>query len=373
MRLHSSGWLSQLLLTFFSFSLLSFTQAALLSQFDRIELQKQPCPRACDTARNETEWFVYHSVNELSVCDEPLLLSFNIYTKIDDKNTHTTIRACTLGDEESTVNYLANTSYVSPDAADVDEEEGSRRILTRSQRRNEGSLCGKGQNTTKSTLTYHVKEWQDQKPSLSGEPGTDLLQAAKVLKKTLSQDDSPLCGEKIAFVYYHGAVIGVFAGSQGDLVQTTAAMLDEVMESIKKDGSSKYRRVFEMCEGFCTAADIFGIVTSASSDLGAVQEVVKSWNDGNLLSANDKSKSNALKAPIWTFKPEDSSASDSRRSLSVRADCRSIRVVSGDNCDSLASRCGLGTLALKSFNKGICDRTLYAGEPVCCSSGTLPN
>ena len=372
MRLQSSGWSSQLLLAFFSFT--TFTHA-LLSQFERIELQKQPCPRACDTARNETEWFVYHSVDDLAVCDEPLLLSFNIYTKIGDPDTHTTIRACTLGDDESNVNYLADTSYVSPDAEDV-KEASSRRSHTNAKRDDEDSICGKGVNATKSTLTYHVKEWRDLEPTLSDNSSADLIEAAKVLKKVLSQDDS-LCGEKVTFVYFHGAVIAVYAGSQVDLVQTSAAMLDDVTASIKKDGSSEYRRAFEMCEGFCTAADTFGIVTDASGDLGAVQDIVKSWNDGILLSSKDvnSKSSTAFKSPIWTFKP-DNSSSTSRRSLTslnARADCRTIRVESGDICDSLARRCGIGTTALKSFNRGICDRTLYAGEPVCCSSGSLPN
>ncbi|TFA97437.1 hypothetical protein CCMA1212_010831 [Trichoderma ghanense] len=54
--------------------------------------------------------------------------------------------------------------------------------------------------------------------------------------------------------------------------------------------------------------------------------------------------------------------------------CSYILVKSGDSCASLASRCGISAANFTKYNPSstLCS-TLKVGEPVCCSSGSLPN
>lgn len=57
-----------------------------------------------------------------------------------------------------------------------------------------------------------------------------------------------------------------------------------------------------------------------------------------------------------------------------RSDCRAIEVQPGDSCGSLASKCGVTPTQFTDYNKreNLCS-TLYIGELVCCSGGSLPS
>lgn len=65
---------------------------------------------------------------------------------------------------------------------------------------------------------------------------------------------------------------------------------------------------------------------------------------------------------------------DEISSLSQRANCRTIQVVFGDTCDSLAAKCGISGNDFNKYNTipNLCS-TLAVAQHVCCSSGTLPD
>lgn len=58
--------------------------------------------------------------------------------------------------------------------------------------------------------------------------------------------------------------------------------------------------------------------------------------------------------------------------LSVRATCKTTTIVANDGCDAVAKRCGISQTDLTRFNpqSNFC-KTLVPGQKVCCSSGTL--
>lgn len=60
--------------------------------------------------------------------------------------------------------------------------------------------------------------------------------------------------------------------------------------------------------------------------------------------------------------------------LSVRATCKTTTIVANDGCDAVAKRCGISQTDLTRFNpqSNFC-KTLVPGQKVCCSSGTLPD
>jgi LysM repeat protein len=64
---------------------------------------------------------------------------------------------------------------------------------------------------------------------------------------------------------------------------------------------------------------------------------------------------------------------ESRSRLSTRADCRTTTVQSGDGCSAVASRCGISQLDLQKLNRLNLCFTLVKDEKVCCSMGTLPS
>jgi hypothetical protein len=62
-----------------------------------------------------------------------------------------------------------------------------------------------------------------------------------------------------------------------------------------------------------------------------------------------------------------------RARLSIRADCKTGTVQSGDGCWAVANRCGISQSDLEKYNRDNLCNTLVKDEKVCCGSGTLPS
>lgn len=356
-----------------------------LSQFDRLKLNKNPCPGACDPSGDTSKWFTYHSVDEFAACNEPLLLNLNLYNLVDDDATHSTIRACTLGNAKSEVNFLAASGYIAPDALGTTNFGPANYPPSSLQRRDDSSLtvneaaCGAGPAIASSATVSRTQDESTKSP-LSSKALEDAIRATEALRRSLNQDTAS-CGQKtIRFAYLHGTLVGLYSGSQVDLMQTSDAMLDQLVTALKEQdtGSAPAIEALDICAGHCTASHIFGVVADPTGDFTAVQTIMQSWNDGKVRSAPAKARVLSAGPPsLWIF-PANNDTEPQRRShlrdLHPRAECRYIRVEGGDTCPSLATRCGIGFTALKSFNKGIANfcEVVEPGQAVCCSSGTPP-
>ncbi|KAH6874030.1 glycoside hydrolase superfamily, partial [Thelonectria olida] len=338
-----------------------------LSQFERLQLNSRPCPRSCDASKNPNEWSFYHDIQQLAVCNEPLLLDYNLLTSFEDPNTDITIRACTLGNAASTVNYLQDSGYVDPDAlGETNFGPGRKRRAVPSN-----ATCGAGP-ASKSSVKAYLTQWDTSEPSLGNQ--TDAVVATKSLKESL-RGDSNVC-KKVVFGYFHGTLVGVYSGSLIDTRKTSEAILQRLMDEMDGDDSTT-RKALEMCAQECTSNNIFGAVADASGDFAAVQAIMKSWSEGERVAKTANGHTTTIdKTPVWSFNNVTTSLQGRNlRYINPRAECRSIRVGSGDTCATLATRCGIGATAFKQFNKGTKDlcSTLTPGQPVCCSSGTLPD
>ena len=54
------------------------------------------CPVSCSSSGlSSTAWSVYYSVRRLDLCNNTMLLDFNMFNELDDPNTYTSIAACT--------------------------------------------------------------------------------------------------------------------------------------------------------------------------------------------------------------------------------------------------------------------------------------
>lgn len=357
--------------------------ASALSQFERLELNKNFCPSACNPNGDTTNWFTYHSVDALATCNEPLLLNFNLYTPVDDESTHTTIRACTLGNAKSKVNFLAASGYVAPDAlgeTNFGPSSPQRRDDTSGSTINEAA-CGIGPAIASNAMASRTQNETTRSP-LSNKALEDVNLAVEALRRSLNQGTAS-CGQKtVTFAYLHGALVGLYSGSQVDLMQTSASMLKQLITAIEQQDAASASTIeaLDICAGHCTASHIFGVVADPAGDFNAVQGIIRSWNDGKVLSARPQARIQSVGPPsLWIFPPPYNNDTELQRrshvrDLTPRAECRSIRVEGGDTCPSLATRCGIGLTALKSFNKGtpdFCDH-VEPGQAVCCSSGTPP-
>jgi NAD-dependent oxidoreductase involved in siderophore biosynthesis len=156
-----------------------------------MKLNDWPCPAACNSSSDFSTWFEYHNVKDLAVCDEPLLLTFNLYAPIDDPNTHATIRACTVGDDESTTNFLGESGYVSPDAKGPTNFGPTVRRRDDSAKTN--TTCGVG-SAPESNSTSHLASWETEN-TLSDSAAQDVVVAAQTLKESV-QKTAVTCDER---------------------------------------------------------------------------------------------------------------------------------------------------------------------------------
>lgn len=63
-----------------------------------------------------------------------------------------------------------------------------------------------------------------------------------------------------------------------------------------------------------------------------------------------------------------------RFTMSTSLSCRTVNVIRGDTCGSLATKCGISATNFNKYNteKNLCS-TLTPGQRLCCSAGSLPD
>lgn len=61
------------------------------------------CPDSCRSLGSDPAgWTNYHDLQVFQTCNQTILFDTNLYTSISNPETHITIRACSLGDGDST-------------------------------------------------------------------------------------------------------------------------------------------------------------------------------------------------------------------------------------------------------------------------------
>jgi hypothetical protein len=191
---------------------------------------------------------------------------------VDNESTDTTIRACTLGNEESKVNFLASSGYIAPDAL------GETNFSPLSLQKRDGSgsaantaACGVGP-VIASSATAFLTQYNTTSNPLSSQASENVIPAIEALQRSLQPQTASCKEKKIIFAYYHGALVGLYSGSQADLMQTSASMLDQLVTALEEQApaSTPSRKALEICAGHCTASYIFSVVADPSGNFNAV-------------------------------------------------------------------------------------------------------
>ncbi|KAK3330048.1 killer toxin alpha/beta [Apodospora peruviana] len=324
-----------------------------------------PCPASC--VGPPTNWTVYSAVDRISVCDEPLLLNFNVYNPLDDPATTVLLHACTTkdGNPKTQVNALVDNST-------IPASRRRKRSVTASDLAKRAApfpVCApsKQSNSTLELIVTGTKAGPDDKKT------PDVHGALEQVQNYMKEQEN--CEAKVIFGYSQGAVVGVYSGAAIDNAASAPAAIQKLIDSVKDEGA-----LIQLCGEGRNAAQVFGAVVDPSGDLASVQKTVKSWAKG--LCVNGTSPSPVKDVKIFETPVELSSGGNqtangttiSARRLHARADCRIIRVQDGDGCESLAGRCGISPADFTKYNSDskFCS-SLVAGMPACCSSGTMPD
>lgn len=330
--------------------------SALHGNYESRELTPDSCPASCSsTGVDPSQWFVYHSVDRLDVCNQTMLLNFALFNQLDDPVTRVSIAACS-----------ADLAVASSGASTTNT-----------------ALCHSAQlNQTERTSSLQLASSGS---SSSAAPG-DVVNALEQLQ-ALSTLSEPGCNETINFAYTGTAAIGVYVGSGLADQGVISSVLGQLATQLQNDGTTAKNLVVQLCDN-STARYSLGVIINTNADLSFAQLAVQSWKNSSCFSLSGGTASawqnitylapSLLRASNNTTSDNSTSLEKrpqhSGRKLLPRTTCTTIRVVSGDTCATLATQCGITAAQFTTYNPSSTEcSTLTVGEYVCCSAGTLPD
>ncbi|PYH32949.1 glycoside hydrolase, partial [Aspergillus neoniger CBS 115656] len=292
------------------------------------------CPDACSASDDPFNWMTYHSTSRVAACDEPMLLDFAIFNPLNGSQTHSTIYACTT--DSSTNSTLS--------------------------RRSEG-----GGNVTRLSVDLEFGAW-----GLASKPADSQLSGALADIETYMVAGHQ---KNSLFGLSGNTAVGIYIGGRLDSSTTATNIIQEMLDQVSTHGVLE-----QMAMQYCgsTANYVAGVAVNTNGDLSAVQELVKTWTNGDCVSGFG-SRTTVPTTLITVSTSDKDDGTVAARSLSgtlqSRADsCSTVQVVSGDSCATLVTECGITSTEFYEYNTAsdLCS-TLAVGQYVCCSSGDLPD
>ncbi|KGO46663.1 Peptidoglycan-binding Lysin subgroup [Penicillium expansum] len=305
------------------------------------------CPVGCSNAGIDTSsWFVYGSLNRLDrACDRPMLLDFALANPIDTQKSHVAISACT-ADYENFSSFVPSSDSATSCASKVAEQaEVTFPLLLKS---------------SGASSSQHVADVTS---------ALEQLQAFAILSNSG-------CNETIKYFYSGDVIVGVYAGSGLAGQGVLSTVLEKLSTRIKDDGSVAESWSVEMCSN-SSARYSLSVLVNTKGKFGAVQRGLQASKNGTCFSTETEIAASDWETVTYLAASASSitSTANPNKLTSYRATaCRTIQVVSGDSCASLATQCGITAAQFTKYNSdpSLCSG-LTPGKHVCCSPGTLPD
>jgi len=339
-------------------------------------VQLQDCPLACDYATSDTStWTTYHSFDELALCNDTVLFTFNVQISTVNPNIKACLTSRSGPQMQAGAFYglLQNnvTSTPSPDI--IHEFGGSTGKMVTSQ----DGFCGASPQN--STLEVETR-WSGQGCASVDKVSAALLQLEEYFRSSAS------CGRDLMFARSSvDAVVGAFAG--GDLLKSSVADLIDTHSKSIIEGTIPAQYVMQTTDtapqndnttqahfdtrlGFF--ADLTGNVSSVTDFLAKYINNVGKGVDLQGMEGEEV----PVRTPVTILGSSvASNVTIVSRPLEPRALCQDTEVIKDDSCASLASRCGISGSDFTKYNskrKDLCS-TLKPKQYVCCNQGDLPD
>ncbi|OKL55218.1 hypothetical protein UA08_09514 [Talaromyces atroroseus] len=308
------------------------------------------CPSSCSKAGvDSSDWFAYHSVGRLNLCNETMLLDFSLLSDFESPGSKTKISACT-ADLTSTNGPESNITTCNRDDVNYTEVTSSLQMIS---------------SGTSSAASL---------PAVSN--ALAQLQAFS----SLSNGD---CNERIYHAYSTEAAVGVYVGSNLAPQGVIDSVLDQLSTALENDGSVPTSVAVQLCDDNGLSRYSLGVFISTEADLSTAQNAVQTWKNGSCLTTMEDTvpawQNITFLAPSIVHHSSNSSVAysnvtsavlKSRNKLLARDTCSTIQVQSGDTSTSLATECGITAEKFIEYNP---NSTLATGENVCCSAESLPH
>lgn len=319
------------------------------------------CPEGCSKLGNDpAAWAVFPDAEALASCNKTQLLSLAIHTIADGQEQANAIHACSadFSTASSKTSKQSNATSCIP-ASGV-----------------ETSVAAQLETSGSAILASSFSE--------------ALVAAGRQISSYLGQLEPDCDTSAVSSFATAGknGVLGVFGGAEAHRQGVTTQLLDKVLSGIAANGISE-GLVAELCvrDADRGADYVVGVAASTKKDgLKIVQNALQHWSNGTCITSGRSAASSdstkgwanfSLRVPATTAnKNNTTTISNTTLStsqvLTERAECRVIRVVTGDGCPTLASKCGISPADFTTYNSKVDCSKLVEGQPVCCSSGSLP-
>lgn len=316
------------------------------------------CPSSClENSGSASGWFLYPDPASLAACNETMLLDLAVQNDNDGQHIKLTIRACMADyssgnlafnpDEEtaalcSTPNHVLIETHVSMAQVQVDGDDK----FAVDDLISAGSQVVNYLGSRKPSCSENVLNFGYSQSSVIGVfAGAEVHQhgvTAEVLKRFLEYAKVNTVS-KASLVQLCG-LDGRGADYSIGIISSGVKNLALVQEAVKTWADGR------CVSGLGQETDWMTVTIRVPSVQHNSDEIVTSENA-------------TTPAHLW-----------SRSRLSARAECKTTTVKAGDGCWALAQRCKITEANLKTYNtrSNFCT-TLVVDEKVCCSSGTLPD
>ncbi|KAJ9272098.1 hypothetical protein DTO212C5_1861 [Paecilomyces variotii] len=214
-----------------------------------------PCPGSCESLGvNSSYWPAYSSMDELSRCDETMLLQFSLNTPVDNHGGKVILRSCT-----------AN-------------------LVTDTTTETERSSCTLSANTTSVTSSIQIYRDIDSTKGSSNE-------AIDALSQLLAYDTlNPVgsCDEAISFAYSGNTAVGLYMGSGLRSQNLLPSVINELIDAVEENGTPGTLMV-QLCDNQ-SARYSMGLMISSVGGLSATQSAVQTWRDSGCAGSVDKTE-----------------------------------------------------------------------------------
>jgi hypothetical protein len=299
------------------------------------------CPERCSvTGASTGNWSVYASLKQVSRCKQTMFYGFSLYDPIDDPTINHRIQAC---------------SSFGPDFAEIP------------------SSSAKIASAGPTDVRFEVGWWQEGFGLAAPGIRSLIRQIRKYIDHGHGETDRPF----VMFGQSGQATIGIYIG-QGLLNQgISESALRILHDNLANLNASTPSLAMQLCGPGYDSTHTFGVIATSNGTFTPIQDAIKTWANATCLSFAGSASfpgQVAFTKPLLSTNgtvPANSTIL-AKTGLHARATCKTVQVVSGDSCTSLATRCGISGFSFDQYNPGICS-SLKPGQHVCCSSGTLPD
>ncbi|AEO70565.1 glycoside hydrolase family 18 protein [Thermothielavioides terrestris NRRL 8126] len=314
------------------------------------------CPRLCSVSGPDpANWTVYHSLDQVSHCQETVFYHFGINDLVDDASKHHRIYACTSFGASKKVGFVVPA-----------EKTAAQTVNNASFTLGTSDRSGGPKPVDPSQLSRQIRQF---------------------LTNGFTADGN---GPLVLFAQNLGTTAGLYMGKAVDMRSTGTDALVALENAVRASNVTGRAVAMQLCGKGYDGDHVVGFMAASGSSFAPVQQAVQSWANATCLDLNSTLQVSSTARFTTPLVPLASNATINGTAtgatnataaarlyttrLGRRDDCRTIQVAAGDGCSTLAAKCGISAADFTKYNpdSSLCS-TLTPGQHVCCSAGTLPD